>query len=219
MKLKKINKFQISIDGGGSTGTSTGGKLISKKYGLSFLSSGLLYRYASYQIIKDKPKNEIIFLKKIFKNLTLKKLNKIDLHTVEISKHTSIIAKVGNIRKILKNFQINFAKNNKKCCIEGRDISTVILPKSELKFFFKCDLDIAARRRYRELKKKNNQIKFLEVKKALRIRNKLDIRRKNSPLLKHLDAIVIDTGKLGISSMMAKMSKEIDKKIKIIYGS
>ena len=219
MKLKRINKFQISIDGGGSTGTSTGGKLISKKYGLSFLSSGLLYRYASYQIIKDKPKNEIIFLKKIFKNLTLKKLNKIDLHTVEISKHTSIIAKVGNIRKILKNFQINFAKNNKKCCIEGRDISTVILPKSELKFFFKCDLDIAARRRYRELKKKNNEIKFLEVKKALRIRNKLDIRRKNSPLLKHLDAIVIDTGKLGISSMVAEMSKEIDKKIKIIYGS
>ena len=64
MKLKKINKFQISIDGGGSTGTSTGGKLISKKYGLTFLSSGLLYRYASYQIIKNKP-NSVVSLKKI----------------------------------------------------------------------------------------------------------------------------------------------------------
>ena len=219
MKLKKINKFQISIDGGGSTGTSTGGKLISKKYGLTFLSSGLLYRYASYQIIKNKPKNKILFIKKVFKNLTLKKLNKINLHTPEISRHTAVIAKIGNVRKILKNFQINFAKKNKKCCIEGRDISTVILPKSDLKFFFKCDLDVAARRRYRELKRNSNQIKFLEVKKALRIRNKLDISRKNSPLLKHLDAIEIDTGKLGISSMVKKMSKEIDKKIKIIYGS
>ena len=63
MKLK--NKlFQIACDGGAATGKSTGAKMISKKYNLKFLSSGLLYRYSSYLILKYNPKNEAKFLKK-----------------------------------------------------------------------------------------------------------------------------------------------------------
>ena len=51
LKLKD-KKIQISCDGGAATGKSTGAKIIAKKYKLSFLSSGLLYRYASYLLIK-----------------------------------------------------------------------------------------------------------------------------------------------------------------------
>ena len=216
MKLK--NKiFQLSCDGGAATGKSTGAKMISKKYKLKFLSSGLLYRYASFLLIKYKPKNRIRFLRKKFKRLNYKKLNKINLHTTEISKQSAIIAKVYKIREILKFFQTNFAKKNKNCCIEGRDISTKILPNSDVKFFFKCKLNIAALRRYKELKKTNNRITLKEVKKALRIRNNHDIKRKSSPLLKHRDAIEIDTGKLNKQAMVKKMSKYVDKVIKTKY--
>ena len=63
--MKYKNKFiQISCDGGAATGKTTGAKLLAKKYGLSFLSSGLLYRYSSYLILKYRPKNKILFLKK-----------------------------------------------------------------------------------------------------------------------------------------------------------
>lgn len=63
--MKSLNKIiRISCDGGGATGKSTGAKMIAKKYKLKFLSSGLLYRYASYLLIKNKPKNQINFLKK-----------------------------------------------------------------------------------------------------------------------------------------------------------
>ena len=136
MKLKN-RIIQISCDGGAATGKSTGSKMISKKYKLKFLSSGLLYRYASFLLIKNKPKNQIIFLKKKFKNLNYKKLNTINLHTPEISEKTSNIAKINKIRKILKNFQVKFSSKFKNCCIEGRDISTKILPRSDVKFFFK----------------------------------------------------------------------------------
>ena len=51
--------------------------MISKKYKLKFLSSGLLYRYASYLILKNNPKNKIKFFKKKFKNLNYKKLKKL----------------------------------------------------------------------------------------------------------------------------------------------
>jgi CMP/dCMP kinase len=215
----KDNYIQISCDGGAATGKSTGAKIIAKKYKLKFLSSGLLYRYASYLIIRHKPKNKIIFLKKKFNNLNYKKLNKINLHSPEISHQSTVIAKVNKIRKILKKFQINFSKKYKNCCIEGRDISTKILPNSDIKFFFKCNLNTAALRRFRELKKTDPKIKLNDVKNALRIRNISDTKRKNSPLLKHRDSIEIDTGKLNKQAMIAKMSKYVERIIKIKYGN
>ena len=153
MKLKNKN-IQISCDGGAATGKSTGAKLISKKYNLRFLSSGLLYRYASYILLKDKPKKIIPFLKKKFNNLNYNKLEKMNLYTPQISKESAILGKIFSVRKILKKFQIDFAKKYKNCCIEGRDISTKILPNSDVKFFFKCKLDTAALRRYKEMKKR-----------------------------------------------------------------
>ncbi len=210
----KIKKFQIACDGGAATGKSTGAKMISKKYDLNFLSSGLLYRYASYLIIMHHPKNKISFLKKKFSKLKYEKLKKINLHTPKISEHSAVIAKEKNIRNILKKFQINFSKKHKRCCIEGRDISTKILPNSDIKFFFKCNLKIAANRRYKELKKFNKKIKLIDVKKALKIRNLLDIRRKNSPLLKHRDSIEIDTGKMNKQRMLLKMSKYVEEVLK-----
>ncbi len=217
--MKYKNKsLQISCDGGAATGKTTGAKMISKKYRLKFLSSGLLYRYASFLLIKYKPKSAIKFLNKKFKKLNYKKLNTINLHTPEISKQSAIIAKIYKVRKILKKFQINFAKKHKNCCIEGRDISTKILPNSDVKFFFKCNLNIAATRRYSELKKFNSKIKLKDVKKALRIRNFSDINRKNSPLLKHPESIEIDSRKLTKQAMLAKMIKNVEKVIKTKYG-
>ena len=216
--MSKNKSIQISCDGGAATGKSTGAKMIAKKYNLKFLSSGLLYRYASYLIIKYKPKNKIIFLKSKFINLNYKKLEKINLHSPAISEKSAKIAKERKIREILKRFQISFSKKYKNCCIEGRDISTKILPRSDVKFFFRCNLNIAAKRRYEELKKTNPNIKIKDVKKALRIRNILDTKRKNSPLLKHRDSIEIDTGKLNIQAMTAKMTKHVKKVIDLKHG-
>ena len=55
MKLKKYHKLVIASDGTAASGKTTGAKIISKKYSLKFISSGLLYRFASYQILKNKP--------------------------------------------------------------------------------------------------------------------------------------------------------------------
>ena len=210
----KNRSLQISCDGGAATGKSTGAKMISKKYKLKFLSSGLLYRYAGYLIIKEKPKNKILFIKNKFKNLNYYKLEKINLHTQQISELSAKIAKIDKVRKILKKFQLKFVKKYKNCCIEGRDISTKIMPNSNVKFFFICNLNTAANRRYKELKKLKQNLKLKDVKKALRMRNILDRKRKNSPLLKHRDSVVIDTGKLSKQAMLKKMSKEVEKFLK-----
>ena len=217
--MKYKNKsFQISCDGGAATGKSTGAELIAKKYKLKFLSSGLLYRYAAFLILKNQPKNRINYLKIKFKNLKLKNLKSLSLQTPKVSEFSAEIAKIKKIRLILKKYQIDFSKKYKNCCIEGRDISTNILPKSDIKFFFICNLNLAAKRRYKELKKINPKIDLKGVKKALRVRNSLDKKRKNSPLLKHRDSVVIDTGKLNKHAMLRKMSKTVEKMLKNKYG-
>ena len=217
--MKSKNKsIQISCDGGAATGKSTGAKMISRKYNLKFLSSGLLYRYASFLLIKYKPKNKISFLKIKFRTLNYKKLEKLNLHSPEISNNSAIIAKILKVRQILKRFQTDFAKKYKNCCIEGRDISTKIIPNSDIKFFFKCSLDTASFRRYKELKKDNKKIRLKDVKKDLRARNLHDTKRKLSALLKHRDAVEIDTGKLTKQAMLVIMSKYVNKMIKKKYG-
>ena len=112
--MKYRNKsLQISCDGGAATGKSTAAKMISKKYNLKFLSSGLLYRFAAYLLIKNNPKNKINFLKRKFNNLNYKKLEKINLQTQQISEVASNIAKINKIRKILKNTRSVFQKKIK----------------------------------------------------------------------------------------------------------
>jgi len=218
--LKYKNRpLHISCDGGAATGKSTGARMIAKKYKLKFLSSGLLYRYASFLILKFRPKNKLLFLKKNFEKLNYKRLEKINLHKPAISEYSSIIAKNNKIRKILKKYQINFSKKNIKCCIEGRDISTKILPNSDLKFYFKCNLAVAAKRRFKELKKFEPNIKLKDVKKALKTRNNLDTNRKHSPLLKHRNSVEIDTGKLNKQAMLKKMSINVEKVLLKKYGN
>ena len=101
-------------------------------------------------------------------------------------------------------------KNNKGCVLEGRDASTKIIPDSDVKFFFICNLEIAAKRRYHDLKNYNSRIKLHEVKKALKQRNILDKKRKHSPLKKVKNAILIQTDRLSKRQVLSKMSNHIE---------
>jgi len=209
--MRSFKKLILACDGESASGKSTAAKLVSRKYGLLLINSGLLYRYASKLLIKFKPKNEIIFLKNRFKKINYKKISSQNLHSEEISNYASIVAKNKKIREIINNFQIHIIKNNSKICVEGRDIASKILaknPKYDLAFYFKCSLDIASNRRWLDIKKK---VPLKEVKKSLKKRTLMDKKRKNSPLIKVKDAILIRTDKLSKKQVLAKMSKHIEK--------
>ena len=209
--MKKFNNLIIACDGESASGKSTAAKLISKKYNLLLINSGLLYRYASKLIIRHKPKNSIIFLIKNFKNVSYKAIAKQNLHSEQISNHVAILAKNKKIRKIINSFQKKIIKTNKKICVEGRDIASKILiknPRYDLAFYFKCNLDIASLRRWNDIKKK---VPLKEVRKSLNKRTQMDKKRKNSPLIKVEDAILIRTDKLSKKQVLSKMSKYIEK--------
>ena len=103
---------------------------------------------------------------------------------------------------------------NNRICVEGRDIASKILikkPRYDLAFYFKCSLKVAAYRRWLDLKKK---VPLREVKKSLKIRTLLDKKRKNSPLIKVKDAILIRSDKFNKKEVLAKMSKAVEKILK-----
>ena len=209
--MKKFKKLIIACDGESASGKSTAAKLISKKYNLLLINSGLLYRYSSKLIIKNNPKNITQFLKKKFKNISYRNISKQNLHSEEISNHVAFLAKNKKVRKIINQFQLKIIKSNKKICVEGRDIASKILaknPKYDLAFYFKCNLNVASYRRWLDIKKK---VSLSEVKKSLKKRTQMDKKRKNSPLIKVQDAILIRTDKLSKKEVLTKMSKSIEK--------
>ena len=209
--MKKFKKLVIACDGESASGKSTAAKLISRKYRLMLLNSGLLYRYATREIINHKPKNNINFLRKKFRTISYRKIYKLNLHSEKISNHVSFLAKNKNVRKIINIFQKKLIKKNKKICVEGRDIASKILaknPKYDLAFYFKCDVKVASYRRWLDIKKK---VPLKNVRNSLNKRTLMDKKRRNSPLIRVKDAILIRTDKLSKKQVLLKMSKHIDK--------
>ena len=209
--MAKLKKLIIACDGESASGKSTAAKLVSNKYKLLLINSGLLYRYCSKLIIKEKPKNIISFLKKKFKTISYKAIAKQKLHSEEISNHVAIIAKNKKVREIVNQLQMKIIKTNNRICVEGRDIASKILtksPKYDVAFYFKCSLKVAAYRRWLDLKR---SVQLKEVKKSLRKRTNLDKKRKNSPLIMVKDAILVRSDQLDKKQVLAKMSKSIDK--------
>ena len=207
----KFDKLIIACDGESASGKSTAAKLISKKYNLLLINSGLIYRYASKLVITHQPKNIVLFLKKKFKNISYQKLTKQNLHSEKISNHVAILAKNKRIRGIVNKFQKKLIKSNKKICVEGRDIASKILiknPKYDFAFYFKCNLKTASYRRWLDIKKK---VPLNDVRKSLNKRTQMDKKRKNSPLIKVEDAILIRTDKLSKKQVLNKMSQYIEK--------
>ncbi len=212
--MVKLKRLIIACDGESASGKSTAAKLVSKKYKLLLINSGLLYRYCSKLVIKYKPKNIISFLKSKFKTVSYKAIAKQKLHSEEISNHVAVLAKNKKVREIVNQFQIKIIRTNSRICVEGRDIASKILaknPKYDLAFYFKCSLEVAAYRRWLDLKK---SIPLKDVKRSLKIRTNLDKKRKNSPLIKVKDAILIRSDQLNKKQVLAKMSSSIDKVFK-----
>ena len=216
MKFKN-KPLRIACDGESASGKSFASKAIGSRYYLFVLNSGFAYRYASFLIIKHKPKKIVPFLKKKFKNLNYKKISGRNLHTQEISNHVVNLAKKKRVRNIIKSFQKKIIKKYPRIVVEGRDAASSILKKNYLcAFYFTCSLKVSSYRRWLDLNKK---IPLEEVKKSLKNRTLQDKKRRQNPLIKVPNAVVIRTHLLTKKQMMQKMEKEIDRRLLLKYGS
>ena len=219
MKLKKTKLIRIAIDGTAGSGSTSLALRLARHYKLRYLDTGKAYRWCALQIIQNKPKNKINFLKKRIKKLNLKKLQDKKLINDQVAQVTSQISKDLRVRKLIFNFQKRIAydipRGYRGSVLNGRDITHNIIPDATFKFYVTASIFERSRRRYKELKKLGRKVTFKEIVKSLKKRDKSDKNRgkQSGKLLKTKDSILINTTHLSITECFLKVKKIIDRKL------
>ena len=121
---------------------------------------------------------------------------------------------------MVHSFQLKFAYNPPKkyngSCLDGRDITYNIIPDADFKFYITANLKTRALRRFKELKNLKKKVKYQEVLKSIKNRDKSDLNRKISPLKKTKDSLLINTTNLTKRACFYKIKNIIDKKINLM---
>ena len=196
-----MKKIIITIDGPAASGKGRIAKYIAKKYNLLHLDSGLLYRKVAKLLIDYKINlNNVNQIKKILinnKKLSLRNDN--NLRNEQIGKVTSIIAKMNLIRDYVNKQQIMHTtqKTEKKgFVIDGRDIGSVVFKNADLKLFIEVKPSVRAKRRHKQLIDHGEKSIYAEILKEIKLRDKQDIARTNSPLVVPKGAHIVDNSGL-----------------------
>jgi len=192
-----LKKIVITIDGPAGSGKGRIAKYIAKKYNFIHIDSGLLYRKTAKLLIDNK-----INLKKLnqikqtlIKNNNLSLRNNNNLRNEHIGKISSIIAKINFVRIHINKQQIFHTKQKTKkkgFVIDGRDIGSVVFKNADLKLFIEVNPIVRAKRRHKQLIDLGEKSIYAEILKEIKLRDRQDIIRKNSPLVVPKGAYIID---------------------------
>jgi cytidylate kinase len=191
----QVKQRVIVIDGGGGTGTSSNGRATGKKLGCDYLNSGEIYRAFALQLmnegwgganLKAEPAlagRTVRDYKLVFADGSVSSINGVNcfgiLHAPEIGRFVPYVAEIPEVRRVVGDLTRRFTADRHLSIIEGRAGAWEI-PDSELKIWLTCDPVIAASRRGCSVE-------------DLIARNDKDATRETSPMIKHPDAIQIDT--------------------------
>lgn len=207
--------IKVAIDGPAGAGKSTVAKKLSEKLKFTYIDTGAMYRALTYKaIINDvdiSNKDKIIELaSKIDIKLEGDKvlLDGTDvtneIRTPIVSEQVSLVSKIPEVREIMVNLQRRMARDG-SVIMDGRDISTIVMPDAQFKFFLTASAEVRARRRYCELVGKNVSVDYDDILSEIKKRDKIDMERDIAPLKISDDSIVIDTSNMTIDEVVCKM--------------
>ena len=208
--MKKI----ITVDGPAGSGKEKISKYIARKYKLYHIDSGVFYRRLAYELkknnIKTTEKQKIKKLIKKIDKLSLRKDN--SLRKENIGVYASRIAKYKFVRDFINLQQRLTTKtldNKGGFVIDGRDIGSVVFKKAFLKLYIDVDVNIRAKRRYKQLIDNGEKSIYLKILEDIKLRDKKDKTRKNSPLVVPKGAKIIDNS-LSFKNTIAQITEIIE---------
>ncbi|MDQ1139768.1 (d)CMP kinase [Pedobacter agri] len=208
----------IAIDGYSSCGKSTLAKALAKKLGFIYVDSGAMYRAVTLYFLRNNI--DITNDEKVVDALQHIELNfhsrdyesHITLNGEEVSDEIRLMPVSENVsevsaHKIVRHEMVKQQQRmgkSKNIVMDGRDIGTTVFPDAPLKLFMTADPKIRAERRFKELENKgNNETTLEEVFENLAHRDYADTTRKESPLVRAADAIVLDNTNLTPEEQLA----------------
>ena len=210
-----MKKIIITIDGPAGSGKGRIAKYIAKKYNFIHIDSGLFYRKTAKLLIDNKINlkklNQI--KKTLIKNNNFSLRNNNNLRNEHIGKISSIIAKINFVRIHVNKQQIFHTKQKtvkKGFVIDGRDIGSVVFKNADLKLFIEVNPSIRAKRRHKQLIDMGEKSIYAEILKEIKLRDRQDIIRTNSPLIVPKGAHIIDNSK-SFKQTLSKINNLIGK--------
>ena len=195
--------MQIAIDGPAGAGKSTIAKIIAKELGILYLDTGAMYRAITYGVWKNKmdfsdqeaiadfTRENTIDFKGTDVYLSGEKVTE-EIRLPIVSKHTSDVACIGEVRRLLVRQQQSIAGSH-SVIMDGRDIGSVVLPEADYKFYLDASIDERARRRAIEQQAKGIDQDFDSIRESIVVRDYNDSHRDEGPLVCTEDAVVLDT--------------------------
>ena len=209
-------KIVVAIDGHSSCGKSTMAKQLAKIVGYTYIDTGAMYRAVTLYCLrknyitngnineealkKDIPSIHIAFKRDEDGNITTllngENVEKL-IRSMEVSDNVSLVSKLKFVREAMVTQQRKLGEE-KAVVLDGRDIGSVVFPEAELKIFVTASPEIRARRRLEELQAKGETVTFDEVLKNIEERDRIDSTRKESPLIKASDALLLDNTTLTL---------------------
>ena len=207
----------VAIDGPAGTGKSTVAHQVAEDLGLIFLNSGSFYRALTLSLIDEginiENENEVLsFVKKqnldyIDSHLYLNGKDVEDLlHQDRVDAKVSQVSSIVPLRHFVNDRMREIVKNLNIIC-EGRDMTTVVFPDAEYKFYLDASIDVQARRRFEQ---GVSNLSLEEIKEAIIERDKMDKNKAEGSLRRAPDAVYIDTSDLTIKEVCAIIENKIN---------
>lgn len=215
--------INIAIDGPSGAGKSTVAQEIAKRLKIVYLDTGAMYRAIAWiaidkgidpndekEVEKILPDAHIVIDYKDNKQIVYANSNDVTKAIREhyISKAASDISKIPSVRLKLVEMQRKIARS-KDVVLDGRDITSFVLPEAKHKFYLTASAEERANRRYLELREKGIDIDYSKLLEDINLRDKNDMERDFAPLVKTDDSILIDSTNLTKDEVVDKILSHI----------
>jgi cytidylate kinase len=213
----------VTIDGPAGAGKSSAARALAQRLGFGFLDTGAMYRAVTLaglrahcdladpnamatlleSVVLEMPAGRVLIKGEDITDL---------IRTPEVTAASGAVASNPAVRKQLGSWQRALAAGRNIVC-EGRDQGTVVFPDAGCKFFLEADPEERARRRYRELVARGEQVTLAEIRQAQEIRDRRDADRQLAPMVPAADAIIVDSTFCSAEQTVERMEQEVRRRL------
>ena len=211
----------IAIDGPAGSGKGTLAKALSEKLSLVNIDTGATYRCVALKTLRKNIKiDEEEKIIEVAKNINIDLLSDgtvlmdgedvtKEIRSKEVTEIVSPISSIVKVREIMVEIQRKIAEG-KDVVMEGRDITTVVFPNANYKFYLDASIESRAERRYKENLEKGINMTYEEVLDNIKKRDYNDMHKEVGSLMRTADQIYIDTTNLTVDEEVEIIEKVIN---------